>query len=121
MTTDPTMKTYAGIFDVAGPGRVFVHDGTRHTEGSTAECLKYLTEHTRHSPDGYSWGYLGSGPAQLALDLLWDVLGVEPEPAMYQAFKNDVVARWPGRDDWKMTEDQIRSWIIEYNTADHDR
>jgi len=28
----------------------------------------------RHSPTGYDWGYPGSGPAQLALGLLSDVL-----------------------------------------------
>ena len=26
-----------------------------------------------HSPDGFQWGYPGSGPAQLALALLYDV------------------------------------------------
>lgn len=28
-----------------------------------------------HSPTGYNWGYLGSGPADLALSLLADALG----------------------------------------------
>lgn len=28
-----------------------------------------------HSPDGFEWGYSGSGPAQLALALAADVLG----------------------------------------------
>lgn len=28
-----------------------------------------------HSPDGFQWGYGGSGPAQLALALLLDVIG----------------------------------------------
>jgi len=28
-----------------------------------------------HSPDGFEWGYGGSGPAQLALALLADALG----------------------------------------------
>lgn len=29
----------------------------------------------RHSPTGYTWGYAGSGPADLALSLLVDALG----------------------------------------------
>ena len=28
-----------------------------------------------HSPDGFEWGYCGSGPAQLALAILADHLG----------------------------------------------
>ena len=28
-----------------------------------------------HSPTGFEWGYAGSGPAQLALALLADMLG----------------------------------------------
>ena len=32
-----------------------------------------------HSPDGFAWGYGGSGPAQLALALLADALGDDAE------------------------------------------
>ena len=32
------------------------------------------------SPDGHAWGYYGSGPAQLALDLLWEVYGEGTAP-----------------------------------------
>lgn len=34
-----------------------------------------LTHHKRHSPTGFSWGYEGSGPAELARCLLIDALG----------------------------------------------
>jgi hypothetical protein len=41
-----------------------------------------------HSPTGFSWGYSGSGPAQLSLALLADVLAHD-EKALehYQDFK----------------------------------
>jgi len=54
-----------------------------------------------HSPDGLSWGYSGSGPAQLALAILMEVLGdwdrVRP---IYQHFKDHFVARIPQHTNW---------------------
>jgi Family of unknown function (DUF6166) len=49
-----------------------------------------------HSPDGFNWGYAGSGPAQLALAILL-VAGVDDERAVawHQRFKFDTVATWP--------------------------
>ena len=54
-----------------------------------------------HSPDGLSWGYAGSGPAQLALAMLMEVLNdwerVQP---IYQRFKGHFVARIPQHINW---------------------
>ena len=54
-----------------------------------------------HSPDGLSWGYAGSGPAQLALALLMELLNdwerVQP---IYQRFKEHFVARIPQHTNW---------------------
>ena len=49
----------------------------------------------RHSPSGFSWGYGGSGPAQLALAILLHA-GVDPDTAveLHQTFKWDTVAHW---------------------------
>src|SRR5690606_28865690 len=69
-----------------------------------------LVHHPRHSPDGFEWGYGGSGPADLALALLWDRIGAEPSREMYQAFKADVVARWR-TDMWAMGGSAIDRWI----------
>lgn len=61
----------------------------------------------RHSPSGLEWGYLGSGPAQLALALLADVLLSNREAIeLHQRFKNEVVV-YLDRDGWTLTEDQI--------------
>lgn len=63
-----------------------------------------------HSPDGFQWGYAGSGPAQLALALLLDHTGKkEFSLANYQAFKYEVVARMPG--EFKLTDSEINLWL----------
>lgn len=36
--------------------------------------IRLLRHHVRHSPDGFEWGYLGSGPAELARCILLDAL-----------------------------------------------
>jgi len=45
-----------------------------------------------HSPDGFNWGYGGSGPAQLALAVVLKVTGVT---IGYQDFKWNVIAKLP--------------------------
>jgi hypothetical protein len=51
-----------------------------------------------HSPDGFSWGYQDSGPAQLALAILMHYLPVKDALDCYQLFKSTVVASWPQSD-----------------------
>lgn len=51
-----------------------------------------------HSPDGFNWGYCGSGPAQLALAILLKYLPYEDACRHYQSFKFKVVASWPQSD-----------------------
>lgn len=47
----------------------------------------------RHSPDGFEWGYAGSGPAQLALAILAHHLGDDAEALrLYQDFKTLAIA-----------------------------
>jgi len=49
-----------------------------------------------HSPDGFCWGYGGSGPAQLALAiLLSEGLGRKEAIRYYQCFKFCMIARLP--------------------------
>lgn len=51
-----------------------------------------------HSPDGFNWGYGGSGPAQLSLAILLKYLPHKDACNYYQKFKFQVVARWPRED-----------------------
>jgi len=65
-----------------------------------------------HSPSGFQWGYGGSGPAQLALALLFDAT-TDPEMALanYQEFKLAFVAEWG--DKWSITRSEILLWVEE--------
>jgi hypothetical protein len=64
-----------------------------------------------HSPDGFQWGYGGSGPAQLALALCIDALDGDVSRALkvYQQFKFRVVARLP--DAWALDQMEILQTI----------
>ena len=73
-----------------------------------------LEHHVYHSPDGYSWGYGGSGPTELAKDILWDLLGEQPAVTLYQAFKWRFITPLDQESNsWRITEDEIRSWLRE--------
>lgn len=48
-----------------------------------------------HSPDGFSWGYQGSGPAQLSLAILLKFLNSTLALQWYQEFKRDFVSTLP--------------------------
>jgi len=48
-----------------------------------------------HSPDGFNWGYGGSGPAQLSLAILLEYLPIKEALSIYQDFKFSVVAGFP--------------------------
>lgn len=63
-----------------------------------------------HSPTGLEWGYGGSGPAQLALAILAQVVGDNDALALHQDYKRDVVAALPYQR-WTITSDQVREWV----------
>jgi hypothetical protein len=87
-----------------GPEAVFVED----EEGRVAR----LKHEVRHSPDGFSWGYSGSGPADLARSILADHLGYVPPPSIYQQFKRKFVACWEQGRPWQISSEQIEEWIV---------
>ncbi len=70
-----------------------------------------------HSPTGFSWGYNGSGPAQLSLALLADALG-DDEAALehYQDFKFKVICRLD-EDRWELSEEDIRQAVARLERA----
>jgi len=65
-----------------------------------------------HSPGGFSWGYIGSGPSQLALALLLDI-GLNESRAGYlcNLFLWRVVAGWDKSGEWKITTEEICQWV----------
>jgi len=77
------------------------------------EPLEHLVH---HSPDGFNWGYGGSGPADLARSIIADVTGDEnPHPAIYQPFKWEFVSSWGNR--WEISLDEIRAWLEKRKAA----
>lgn len=81
----------------------------RRDDGTPATNVPHLV--TQHSPTGYEWGYAGSGPADLALNMLEVMirrleLHTEPVPCwrgecsglawqLHQAFKEHFIVRVP--------------------------
>lgn len=65
-----------------------------------------------HSPTGFEWGYCGSGPADLALNIL--CLVVEPPEAwrLHQRFKEDMIATMP-RDGGIIRAVDVRDWVLQ--------
>jgi hypothetical protein len=65
-----------------------------------------------HSPDGFEWGYNGSGPAQLALALLFDVSGDPGSSVAYhQEFKRRFVSGWS--EEWSISSTEISKWLAD--------
>ena len=72
-----------------------------------------------HSPNGFEWGYCGSGPAQLALAILADHL-VNDEQALdfYQRFKWTMIAELPKRG-WTLTSAQVEESLQILKSNSH--
>lgn len=64
------------------------------------------------STDGFSWGYIGSGPSQLSLALLVDT-GLETSRALllHNLFLWRVVSGWDIDGGWKITTEEICQWV----------
>lgn len=56
----------------------------------------------KHSPDGFAWGYSGSGPSQLSLALLLLFLPMEIAERYYYTFKAEI-AKLKAHTDFKVT------------------
>jgi hypothetical protein len=112
------VKWYEGQ---ASEGRVWLDHIVRVYTGTSDKVESKLIlqlapslELVNHSPDGFNWGYSGSGPAQLALALLLDVLeDGDKAVRLHQLFKERVVANWRQLEDWMITENEIRRIVEE--------
>lgn len=91
------MKTYRGQLEDTGGGNVIVQNGDE------VYPLPLRLDLKNHSPTGFSWGYWGSGPSQLALALLVDHFGDDKKAIeFYQEFKRRVIGRLPKNESWEM-------------------
>lgn len=66
-------------------------------------------QRVNHSPDGFSWGYGGSGAAQLALAIMLELAGDTVNGNYdYHQLKWDVIAKLPMEQDFE-TEFKLKS------------
>ena len=76
--------------------------------GHKAEMLPLRLDLDNHSPTGFEWGYGGSGPAQLALAILADVLDDDARAlGLHQAFKWRVIAGLNRTARWYLTRRMV--------------
>lgn len=80
--------------------------------GGKWEPLPLRLDLVNHSPTGFSWGYGGSGPSQLALAILAQVLPDSRALEHYQAYKWAAVAHFQDRI-WILTEGCVRAWLLQ--------
>lgn len=100
--------TYTGsrTHDAAEPSDVF-----RIEPGKEPTRIDWRLDLINHSPNGLSWGYSGSAPAQCALAILADFLEDNDALAvrLHQDFKLRFVARFPA--EWRLGGRTIRRWL----------
>jgi hypothetical protein len=102
-------RRYAGA-RVGGVASVVVHPG--------AAALDPRFDLANHSPDGFEWGYGGSGPSQLALALCADALGDDERAlAAYQRFKFRVVGKLPAA--WSLSASDVRTIVADLEAPRH--
>lgn len=85
--------------------------------GQARELPRHEEVHN-HSPSGFSWGFSGSGPAQLALAMCCELVGAERAESVYQTVKERLIA--PIKlDTWIITGVQLARAIeaVEASTG----
>jgi hypothetical protein len=105
MQTNP-MRIYQGRLDGSEAVVRYRRDDECHWHP-----LPLRLDVRNHSPSGFAWGYLGSGPAQLALALLCLEIGEERAMRLHQRFKAEVIARMSQDRPWTATSVGIRAWV----------
>ena len=124
------MKNYCGQRNAKGEPRVLVLE-----PGKKSRLLPIRLDLYNHSPDGFEWGYAGSGPAQLALAILADVLEApklnsrlawfadsDTDPRyvavrLHQTFKRKFIAGLDQGQSWTISEQMVRNFIQQEESA----
>jgi hypothetical protein len=106
------MKSYQGIRNDDGTCHVSVVQ-VFGTVPLVAEPLNLRLDLVNHSPTGFEWGYAGSGPSQLALAILADVLGDDKAAiTLHQHFKFHTIAKLPRDTPWELTVHQVLESLV---------
>lgn len=102
------MKIYHGN---PGTRRVVVTEGPE--EKRDFRELPACHEHVNHSPDGFAWGYGGSGPHQLAFAILFDLYDRQTAFNLYNDFCHEIIAKKPMHVKFRLTELEVQAWVDE--------
>lgn len=86
----------------------------RRVDGNAHVNIPFNSEIATHSPTGFEWGYSGSGPAELAKQILLHVFGT---PDGYQEFKFNIIAGIP-REGGQIDIREIKDWKTKYLFAE---
>ena len=71
----------------------------------------FSLEIVNHSPDGFEWGYQGSGPAQLALAILLQNTDLETAVIFHQDFKREVISSYSQNENHVLTSTEVSQWL----------
>jgi len=100
------MKVYRGYSDqgdASGPVSVLVYE-----EGHEPYKLRHLIV---HSPSGMSWGYQGSGAADLALAVLADYLGEAAAIPPHDRYDHAIAGVIQETGAWRLHQDFKRDFV----------
>ena len=129
LATEPTaqqpaqakVRTYVGRQTTLGTAVEVWSTPVGDLRSMSCEMLPPRLDLWNHSPAGLEWGYLGSGPAHLALAILADCTGDDIyAKAMHQRFKMDCIGSLP-REGWIHPEENIQAWVKAHTLAAEDR
>ena len=115
-----TTITTEEVVYIGRPRNLAVEDGFACVERNDGVYLKTRLDTIGHSPTGFSWGYAGSGPSQLAAALLWDTLedrvskGAAKQFAVryYMRFKFEVLC-WIPYESFELSQEYIWQWLLD--------
>jgi len=104
-----------GAYSSASVGevRLFAEDRSMFINGDKVSP-DLSQSYRNHSPDGFNWGYGGSGPAQTALALLLEFTDSDFAQKNYQAFKFDAIATLEQNKDATIPVSSITKWVDEH-------
>ena len=88
------------------------------TNGSTTFSSEVLEHIMKHSPDGFQWGYGGSGVSDLAFSILMDCCGDGIAERLYQQFKWDFLAKLG--DHLLIYQSVIWEWVLEQTGVENE-
>ena len=108
-------SAYQGFRNPSGTTVIFVHPAAT-SDLPISEHLPLRLDISNTSPNGFEWGYLGSGPHQLAIAILAHAADYEYAQDMAHAFKEDVIVHLP-RNHWHLPLQSVLQWVDEHPLA----